>query len=429
MNKNILFLSLIFVFIIGLNASLNGFTTASYDIEVDVKGASWFEEIPDAILLKNSSSFVLDSDLSSIGNGYCKSSTSFQNTYTINKENTSEVDCEISSTKLSLLTSENFTGSALCEVSCFNSGESFNTNFSILVIDDEDPEPEVIYVSSGGGGGGGISPAQLAEILGQTQITNLAIKPESIKLILRPGESISEIIAVENKLDKIYDINIQKNTLVSYVNIKNSASLQPKSITNIPIQISISPEEENSIITGKIDFDEYTDLSIVITILDQIPMPDSQQIDLLVTLGTDYVSPTLIFTGEIDKKNILPGTLLKPKLKLSDFYDEGYTDITLTYYLHDFNNNQLLSYSENTSSQLDKTLSILLPEDIPIGNYALTFEVKYGDYIAKNTQTLQIVSKEGIITEELIILTLIIGLLAYSIYAVSRGRKKRLYSF
>ena len=43
MNKIILISSLIFFFIIGLNASLNGFTTASYDIEADVKGASWFE--------------------------------------------------------------------------------------------------------------------------------------------------------------------------------------------------------------------------------------------------------------------------------------------------------------------------------------------------------------------------------------------------
>ena len=433
MNKIIIHTSLIIIlFSIFYQAQITGNTTMDISINTSVTTIYWEEDIPDIIIFQNSSSFIVDSDLSNSGNGFCNSYSYQDNaTFTISDETSSKVDCNIDDVKLSIIPNSSFTGSTVCEVTCNEFNFSETINFTINVLEDLEPESEVVVVSSGGGGGGGggISPAQLAEILGQTQITNLAIKPESIKLILRPGESISEIIAVENKLDKIYDINIQKNTLVSYVNIKNSASLQPKSITNIPIQISISPEEENSIITGKIDFDEYTDLSIVITILDQIPMPDSQQIDLLVTLGTDYVSPTLIFTGEIDKKNILPGTLLKPKLKLSDFYDEGYTDITLTYYLHDFNNNQLLSYSENTSSQLDKTLSILLPEDIPIGNYALTFEVKYGDYIAKNTQTLQIVSKEGIITEELIILTLIIGLLAYSIYAVSRGRKKRLYSF
>ena len=142
---------------------------------------------------------------------------------------------------------------------------------------------------------------------------------------------------------------------------------------------------------------------------------ESKKVDLLVTLGSDYISPTLIFTGEIDKKNILPGTLLKPKLKLTDFFNAGYGEITLTYSLYDMSNNELFSFTEEYITDEDVTLNILLPEDLPLGNYALTFAAEYGDNIAKNTQTLEVVSERGIITDELLILTLIIGVLGYSI--------------
>ena len=265
----------------------------------------------------------------------------------------------------------------------------------------------------------------MANILGQNNIFNIAINPESIKLKLRPGETITEIISIENKLDKIYDINIAKNTLVSYVKIKNEHSLEPKSTIKIPIEIGVPLNEYRSIITGTIDFDEYTDLAVVIEVINPLLNPDSQQeVELLVTLGTDYISPTLIFTGEIDKKNILPGTVLKTRIKLTEFYQSGYPEISLTYYLFDMNNNELLSFTDYYKTYDDRTLSILLPEDIPLGEYALTFEAKYGNFVSRNTKTLQIVSSKGLLTDELIILTLMVGVMAYSIYAISTRRKR-----
>ena len=414
----------LFLFLFLLNSNNHtGFYLTNLDATIEINSAFWIEEIPDIILLKNSSTFIVDSDLNSIGNGYCNSP--IITTFSINSENLNEVDCEISSNSLLVTPVENFTGSSKCEVSCIASGNIYNINFTTNVISSLEPDSEVVVVSSGGGSGGGISRAQLANILGQNNIFNIAINPESIKVKLRPGETISEIISIENKLDKNYDINIQENSLVSYVKIKNEHGLEPKSTIKIPIEIGVPLNEYRSIITGTVDFDEYTDLAVVIEVINPLLNPDSQQeVELLVTLGTDYISPTLIFTGEIDKKNILPGTLLKPRIKLTDFYQSGYPEISLTYYLFDMNNNELLSFTDYYKTYNDRTLSILLPEDIPLGEYALTFEAKYGNFVSRNTQTLQIVSSKGLITDELIILTLMIGVMAYSIYAISNRRRR-----
>jgi len=428
MNKNIILVfSLTIVFSIFFTSSIiTGLSTYQVNLSTNINPIYWEEDIPDIIIFQNSSSFIVDSDLSNSGNGFCNSYSDQDNTtFTISDETSSKVDCNIDDVKLSIIPNSSFAGSTICEVTCNEFNFSETINFTINVLEDLEPESEVVVVSSGGGGGGGISRAQLANILGQNNIFNIAVNPESIKLKLRPGETISEIISIENKLDKIYDINIAKNTLVSYVKIKNEHSLEPKSTIKIPIEIGIPLNEYRSIITGTIDFDEYTDLAVVIEVINPLLDPDSQQeVELLITLGTDYISPTLIFTGEIDKKNILPGTLLKPRIKLTEFYQSGYPEISLTYYLFDMNNNELLSFTDYYKTYDDRTLSILLPEDIPLGEYALTFEAKYGNFVSRNTQTLQIVSSKGLLTDELIILTLMVGVMAYSIYAISTRRKR-----
>jgi len=419
MNKN----KLIYLIIISISLTfffnLSGYMIANYDVNVEVRNAVWIEDIPDTILLINSSTFVVDSDLSSQGNGQCTSTIPI--TFSVVNENISEVDCDVSTNKLSISPVSTFIGNSTCEIRCL-ADDFEDINFTIFVIETTDPEPETTIIQRSGGGG--ISQAQLAQILGQTDIINIAVNPESIKAKLFPGQGITEIISIENKLNDIYTIYPSKKGIVSYVNIKNEVVLQPNSISKIPVVITIPEDEYRSIVTGTINLDEFTDVAITIDILNPLLLDsESKKVDLLVTLGSDYISPTLIFTGEIDKKNILPGTLLKPKLKLTDFFNAGYDEITLTYSLYDMSNNELFSFTEEYITDEDVTLNILLPEDLPLGNYALTFAAEYGDNIAKNTQTLEVVSERGIITDELLILTLIIGVLGYSIYVINRSRR------
>ena len=419
MNKN----KLIYLIIISISLTfffnLSGYMIANYDVNVEVRNAVWIEDIPDTILLINSSTFVVDSDLSSQGNGQCTSTIPI--TFSVVNENISEVDCDVSTNKLSISPVSTFIGNSTCEIRCL-ADDFEDINFTIFVIETTDPEPETTIIQRSGGGG--ISQAQLAQILGQTDIINIAVNPESIKAKLFPGQGITEIISIENKLNDIYTIYPSKKGIVSYVNIKNEVVLQPNSISKIPVVITIPEDEYRSIVTGTINLDEFTDVAITIDVLNPLLLDsESKKVDLLVTLGSDYISPTLIFTGEIDKKNILPGTLLKPKLKLTDFFNAGYGEITLTYSLYDMSNNELFSFTEEYITDEDVTLNILLPEDLPLGNYALTFAAEYGDNIAKNTQTLEVVSERGIITDELLILTLIIGVLGYSIYVINRSRR------
>ena len=419
MNKN----KLIYLIIISISLTfffnLSGYMIANYNVNVEVRNAVWIEDIPDTILLINSSTFVVDSDLSSQGNGQCTSTIPI--TFSVVNENISEVDCDVSTNKLSISPVSTFIGNSTCEIRCL-ADDFEDINFTIFVIETTDPEPETTIIQRSGGGG--ISQAQLAQILGQTNIINIAVNPESIKAKLFPGQGITEIISIENKLNDIYTIYPSKKGIVSYVNIKNEVVLQPNSISKIPVVITIPEDEYRSIVTGTINLDEFTDVAITIDVLNPLLLDsESKKVDLLVTLGSDYISPTLIFTGEIDKKNILPGTLLKPKLKLTDFFNAGYEEITLTYSLYDMSNNELFSFTEEYITDEDVTLNILLPEDLPLGNYALTFAAEYGDNIAKNTQTLEVVSERGIITDELLILTLIIGVLGYSIYVINRSRR------
>ena len=419
MNKN----KLIYLIIISISLTfffnLSGYMIANYDVNVEVRNAVWIEDIPDTILLINSSTFVVDSDLSSQGNGQCTSTIPI--TFSVVNENISEVDCDVSTNKLSISPVSTFIGNSTCEIRCL-ADDFEDINFTIFVIETTDPEPETTIIQRSGGGG--ISQAQLAQILGQTNIINIAVNPESIKAKLFPGQGITEIISIENKLNDIYTIYPSKKGIVSYVNIKNEVVLQPNSISKIPIVITIPEDEYRSIVTGTINLDEFTDVAITIDVLNPLLLDSEfKKVDLLVTLGSDYISPTLIFTGEIDKKNILPGTLLKPKLKLTDFFNAGYDEITLTYSLYDMSNNELFSFTEEHITDEDVTLNILLPEDLPLGKYALTFAAEYGDNIAKNTQTLEVVSERGIITDELLILTLIIGVLGYSIYVINRSRR------
>lgn len=419
MNKN----KLIYLIIISISLTfffnLSGYMIANYDVNVEVRNAVWIEDIPDTILLINSSTFVVDSDLSLQGNGQCTSTIPI--TFSVVNENISEVDCDVSTNKLSISPVSTFIGNSTCEIRC-QADDFEDINFTVFVIETTDPEPETPIIQRSGGGG--ISQAQLAQILGQTNIINIAVNPESIKAKLFPGQGITEIISIENKLNDIYTIYPSKKGIISYVNIKNEVVLQPNSISKIPVVITIPEDEYRSIVTGTINLDEFTDVAITIDVLNPVLLDsESKKVDLLVTLGSDYISPTLIFTGEIDKKNILPGTLLKPKLKITDFFNAGYDEITLTYSLYDMSNNELFSFTEEYITDEDVTLNILLPEDIPLGKYALTFSAEYGDNIAKNTQTLEVVSERGIITDELLIFTLIIGVLGYSIYVINRSRR------
>ena len=140
MNKThltkIIILSIFFIFF--FKFSITGLASI-YDINVNVSDSVWVEDVPDTILLINSTTFVVDGDLSSQGNGHCTSIS--ESTFLIIDENTSKVDCEIDSDKLSITPAVNFTGNSTCEVRC-SSSDFEDINFTIFVIETTDPEPE-----------------------------------------------------------------------------------------------------------------------------------------------------------------------------------------------------------------------------------------------------------------------------------------------
>ena len=103
---------------------LTGNNTAEYSLSANVNDSIWVEDIPQIILLVNSSSFVLDSDLSSQGNGHCQSINAAN--FLIVDENTSKVDCTIIGNSLSVEPALNFEGNSTCEIRCSSTDFSDN---------------------------------------------------------------------------------------------------------------------------------------------------------------------------------------------------------------------------------------------------------------------------------------------------------------
>ena len=412
MNKYNLVLFCFVILITAVNAN-------TYDISADVPDTIWLEDITNPIILINTTNYIVDSHLTESGNGHCNSNDGTSLTFEIETEDNSKVDCFIDSEQLKITAVPDFVGNSSCEVKCIGTTNQ-SKNFTISVIESINPDPVTVTQSSGKS-----RPRYVPSFFTTSKKEDsFELSPESIKINLLPGQGINQEILLKNNLNKKITINIDKNTLVSNVNIKNKVSIEPNSQQNLPIIININKNETSDFISGNINFDyngEIKELYIVITKFD-IRETERDEIPLQVKLGTDFISPTLIFTGEIDKNNVTPGTLLQPVIKLSEFKAKGIDMVSLSAKIYDSSNQIIMEYDQEINTDTDKILNIQLDDNIMPGNYAITFEAKYGDNLSKNTQTFRVVSDKDIIIDEILILTLILTVLLYSIHVIRKAK-------
>jgi hypothetical protein len=398
----------------------------------------WEQEIANVIVLTNSSEYVVDSDMSSSGNGRCTDEQSL--TFYLNNEDVSKVDCTVTGNAVKIIPVTDFEGDSTCEVYCSDGTTNISETFTISVIDSTEPGEVVI---SGGGGGGGISTITVSE-----EVPSFSIDVEVIKVVTTPDETMSKMITITNNNTDTREYEVELIGLRSIAVVEDSVTIKSGQSGEIEINLDTSDEVigvysgELRITNGEISKSVLLDVTLEL---------EPGRIPLELTLKPDRYSPTLQFTGKLDLEKVVPGETLRPHIYLNNFIEEGVETITLNYQVIDSNNqviiegereidieNYVNSLSSRTHtvtgaavSDIDTSEDIVyswgfkLSEELPPGRYVLAVYAGYGKEISTATQTFEVISTDEIISSELVVLVLITLLIVAGFHSIHTRRSVR----
>ena len=97
---------------------IDPFVSGTFSVTVDAGNVPvWNQSISNVTVNQDSGSTVVDSDMTLLGNGQCTDADETTPTFSVASENTSKVDCTVSTNQLSIAPASGFTGNATCIIS------------------------------------------------------------------------------------------------------------------------------------------------------------------------------------------------------------------------------------------------------------------------------------------------------------------------
>ena len=435
----ILLFAIVLAFFSGV--TINGFATETGIVTFSIQNnaPAWDQEIANVIVLVDSSEYVVDADMTVVGNGQCADPANESLTFFLVSEDTAKVDCTVSGNSVKITPAASFKGDSTCEVYCSDGTTNVSETFTISVIESTEP----VSGGGGGGGGGGISTVMVSE-----ETPNFNVDAEVVKVVTTPDKIMNKMITITNNNTETREYTVELIGLRSIAVTEDSIVVKSGQSGEIEINLDTT-DEVIGVYSGEI---RITDGQISKSVLLDVTLElEPGRIPLELTLKPDAYSPTFQFTGKLDLEKVVPGEILRPHIYLNNFIEDGVETIMINYQIIDSNNqvviegereveienyvNSLTSQSQrvtgaaitdiDTSEDIVYSWGVKLSEKLPPGKYVLAVYAGYGNELSTATQTFEVISSDEIISSELVVLILITLLITAGFHSIHTRRSVR----
>jgi hypothetical protein len=295
--------------------------------------------------------------------------------------------------------------------------------FDNAVYSAEETPLNQITPPSGGGGGSlkGIPPPP-GSVSVSVIIQDFEILNNSIRVLLYPGENITETIEIKNTGNNILGLRLDGGLLSKYITFSEDTFLvAPSDIKKINITFSATKQDIPDVYTGKI-LVRKGDIAKEINVIMQINPPKS-----LFSVKTKMLD-----------KVVEKGKYVNVNITISNFGEYAGQELNLYYAVKDFDNNVLLFREEKiaVSRDVDVIRRLRMPGNAVPAMYALFARVSYRNESAFSSDFFQLIETEKpslirlyLLNKEvfiilLILLALFILVMLFRIYA-RRGARRR----
>ncbi|MBT4135042.1 hypothetical protein HOE39_01730 [Candidatus Woesearchaeota archaeon] len=384
---------------------LDPFVSGTFSVTVDGSNAPfWNQSISNVTINQNSGSTVVDSDMTLSGNGQCVDADNTTPTFAVASENTSAVDCSISSTELSITPATGFTGNDSCIISCSDTLNSTNSTFTITVNAVAAEEEAATPSASGGGGGGGgsfFAPSPGADII------SFEIIPEVITIELNRGQTATKTFTVSNFREVLRIFKIKLRGIASLAVVQDEVSVDAQGASDVGINFYVPSGTRIGVYSGSIDVESET-IGVVVEI-------KSRDTDSEIGL-TLQESKSIPIDGKVDSlrlRAIYPGQALSPKLDLSSFFERGFTLLNVDYQI--LNSDNQVVYSETVETQISAeefVKELDLPVNIVPGRYVLSVSIDEEGASGAASKTFDIKARSLFADESVVQISIALALIA-----------------
>lgn len=399
---------------------LDPFVSGTFSVTVDGGNAPfWNQSISNVTINQDSGSTVVDSDMTLSGNGQCVDADNTTPTFAVASENTSAVDCSISSTELSITPATGFTGNDSCIISCSDTLNSTNSTFTITVNAVAAEEEAATPSASGGGGGGGsfFAPSPGADII------SFEVIPEVITIELNRGQTATKTFTVSNFREVLRIFKIKLRGIASLAVVQDEVSVDAQGASDVGINFYVPSGTRIGVYSGSIDVESET-IGVVV----EIKSRDTDS-EIGLTLQDSKSSPTAAFVGQLDLRAVYPGQVLSPRIDLSSFFEIGFTILNVEYRI--LNSENQVIYSETLETQISESefvKEIELPADISPGRYVLSILIDEKGATGSASSTFDVLSRRALFSDTFVMqISIILAILAgtFLLYVHRKAKKHK----
>lgn len=267
------------------------------------------------------------------------------------------------------------------EISYDSSGGTFVFNVThFTVYSSEETPVKIVEPTPGGGvasgGGGGIS-----RIISKRDFT---VSKDTLKVVLKQGQTIEETIDVKNTGDVTLDITTYLQALKEFIFSPSldeiKIILNPNEEQTISITFGAEKDQKPDIYTGKIAFKSGGIERIINTIIE-----------------VESAKPLFDVDVEVlpEYKVVAPGEEIIIEVSTFNVRGFGRVDVTLEYSIRDFNGNIVTKEEETvaieTQAKFVRELSV--PSDLKLGTYIAAVKVTFEDSVGTSTDVFEVRAK------------------------------------
>lgn len=384
---------------------LDPFVSGTFSVTVDAGNAPvWNQSISNVTVNQDSGSTVVDSDMTLLGNGQCTDADETTPTFSVASENTSKVDCTVSTNQISISPASGFTGNSTCIISCADATTSTNSTFTITVNAVSSEEETTTTAAGGGGGGGG----GFSAVPPSTEVPSFEVTPEVIKIELNRGQTATKIFTVSNfrSLPRTFAITLKG--IASLAVVQNEVFVAAQNSETVGIKFSVPRGIPIGVYSGSVVVESET-ISVVV----EIKAKDTDS-EIGLTLQGNKSSPTAAFVGQLDLRSVYPGQVLAPRVDLSSFFEKGFDLLDVEYLI--LNSENQVVYSETAETQISESefvKEIALPVDISPGRYVLSVLIDKEGATGSASRTFDVLSRRSFFSDEFIVqISIVLAILA-----------------
>ncbi|MDP6845909.1 MAG: hypothetical protein QF460_03070 [Candidatus Nanoarchaeia archaeon] len=396
---------------------LDPFVSGTFSVEVVGGNAPvWNQSISNVTVNQDSGATVVDSDLTLLGNGQCTDADNTTPTFSVASENTSAIDCSISSTELIITPASGFTGNDSCIISCADALNSTNSTFTITVNAVVAEEDAAAPSGGGGGGGGGFSAVPPS-----TEIISFEVIPEVITIELNRGQTATKTFTVSNFRNVLRTFKLTLRGISSLAVVPNEVSVDAQGTSSVGINFYVPSGTRIGVYSGSIDVESET-----ISIIVDVKARDTDS-EIGLTLQDSKSAPTAAFVGQLDLRAVYPGQVLTPRIDLSSFFERGFNILNVEYRI--LNAENQVVYSETVETQISDSefvKEINLPVDISPGRYVLSILIDEDGATGSASSTFDVLSRRALFSDTFVMqISIILAILAGGfLFHIHRKAKK-----